>query len=238
MKSVIFNITDVNYDLIKTTKNKEIYYDNGQPLLIELPFLLLKDKNEKEIILSNKPKNEKNKTSIDFFFEQLNNAIIKIIKTNRNEWVVDKSFTYHSIISKNIIKMNIMNTYIFNLDKQNIDLSKFLEMNEEMYIKSLIQVSKIIFNEKDIITELIVHQILIQPIIDFKFDFSTCCLNIEDLNIEDPIMETSYDNQLNIEKDEEKNNDSDEENNEENENEGNEEPNEETTETSEISENN
>lgn len=178
----IYKINELNYDLIKCTRDRCIYYNNDEPLLVELPFMLLNEKNDNYLVLNMEPRNKDIMEYLNLFIKNINQSIINIIKVNGNKWGIDKTNKFHVLGSKRIIKINTdeTKTFIFNTQKELIDKQTFASMTNELYIKSLIQITKINIENGDITIELFAHQLIISPVISFNYDFSSCLLNLED----------------------------------------------------------
>jgi hypothetical protein len=188
-----FNISYINY--------------NDDPLLIELPSLLLKSYNneKKTLLLTLKSKNNKYDNDLNNFFYKLDKLIISnishILKSLK---IKTKDLNYISILQSNedddkYIKLKISNdTKIYNINKQLIINDKNINMIlDKTYIGSIIQIVSILFNHDVIFVNIKLHQIrisyhLTKKIILSNYSFNDSDESQNDCNITDSYIHTLH----------------------------------------------
>jgi hypothetical protein len=150
-----FNIMYINY--------------GHNPLLIELPSVLLKTYNNdnKTLLLTLKSKENKYDDKLNNFFNELDRIIItNVSKILKSVKIKTKDLSYITILQTNdsnekYIKLKVLNdTKLYNVNKQLVMSDKYTNMIlDRTYIGSIIQIVSILFNHEVIYVNIKLHQI-------------------------------------------------------------------------------
>jgi len=142
---------------------------NNNPLLIELPSVLLKSYNNdnKTLLLTLNSKENKYDTKLNDFFNELDKTIIiNVSKKLKSLKIKTKDLNYITLLQTNdlnekYIKLKVLNdTKLYNVNKQLVMSDKYTNMIlDKTYVGSIIQIVSILFNHEVIFVNIKLHQI-------------------------------------------------------------------------------
>jgi hypothetical protein len=176
------DFTKINYDkpidssLLSPKEYKKgfsiIYVDyENNPLLIELPSLLLKlyNNDNKTLLLSLKSKENKYDNALnDFFYELDKNIITNVFKILKSQKIKTKDLNYITVLQTNdlnekYIKLKVAHdTKLYNVNKQLVKNDTYKNIIfDKSYIGSIIQIVSILFNHEVIFVNIKLHQLRI-----------------------------------------------------------------------------
>jgi hypothetical protein len=145
-----------------------VTYENN-PILIELPSVLLKSYNNdnKTLLLTLNSKENKYDAKLNNFFNELDKTIItNVSKKLKSLKIKTKDLNYITILQTNdlnekYIKLKVLNdTKLYNVNKQLVMSDKYTNMIlDKTYIGSIIQIVSILFNHEVIFVNIKLHQI-------------------------------------------------------------------------------
>ncbi|AYV78888.1 MAG: hypothetical protein Edafosvirus44_3 [Edafosvirus sp.] len=156
-----------------------INYMNKNQLLVQVPSLVSNDPiDNNEIVLPLQAKNNKLTESVNNFFKSLDDKIVNDIRKNAKAWKIKGNIKYRAIVSvmedsndkiyeNGLIRLKLLDqtdftTKIYNKKRELLSKNEYIELlNRNCFVKSIIELSSIWFNNDIITLNIRTHQLRI-----------------------------------------------------------------------------
>jgi len=211
-----------------------INYIDRQQLLLQIPSLICnKPIDNNEIILPLNAKNNKLTQSVVTFFQSLDDKIVSDIRKYAKLWKIKGNIKYRAVINEmsdsndklyenGLIRLKLIHreefvTKVYNKQRNLLSKIEYTELlNKNCYVKSIIELSSLWFNNDIITLNIITHQVRITNKIPKiihvdKYSFS----DSEDEQVNDDYIDmtqTDFMEKQNTDKEDEKDDNTTEEN--------------------------